>query len=54
MRVAHPTEQKGQMLGTDLAPLMRSSCAWARGCERRPEPDQSADRRPRSRSRGKL
>src|SRR5438876_9590917 len=28
--VAHPTEQNGQMLGTDFASLMRSSCAWAR------------------------
>src|SRR6266850_838523 len=28
--VAHPTEQKGQMLGTTFASLMRSSCARAR------------------------
>src|SRR5437867_5442436 len=28
--VAHPTEQNGQMLGTDFASRMRSSCAWAR------------------------
>src|SRR6266850_5077881 len=28
--VAHPTEQNGQMLGTDFASRMRSSCASAR------------------------
>src|SRR3989442_65243 len=30
IRVAHPTEQNGQMLGVVLASLMRSSCARAR------------------------
>src|SRR5919108_2033820 len=29
MRVAHPTEQNGQMLGVVLASLIRSSCARA-------------------------
>src|SRR2546428_4566216 len=39
MRVAHPTEQKGQMLGTDLASLIRSSCACARaGASEAPSP----------------
>src|SRR5438093_2639169 len=28
--VAQPTEQNGQILGTDFAPVMCSSCAWAR------------------------